>query len=182
MFRHREALWLVLHAVWSQTRSPGHNECMERPVHTLESGFFVAGYELRTSLALEQDPQTARIPPLWHKIESGALELLIPKRRARGKPFVVYFNYESEQGPFSVLLGYQVMGPDDVPPGLSGLNVPGGRYLMFSVPSAKPDSVKEAWQQVRAYFRQPGAPKRAFTFDYEVYENTQRVSLFVAIQ
>ncbi|GIW30726.1 MAG: hypothetical protein KatS3mg071_0900 [Meiothermus sp.] len=152
---------------------------MERPVRTLESGFFVAGYEVRTSLALEHDPQTARIPPLWQKIESGALELLIPKRRARGKPFVVYFNYESEQGPFSVLLGYQVGGPDDLPPGLSGLNVPGGRYLMFS---AKPGSVQEAWQQIRAYFQQPGAPQRAYTFDYEVYENTQRVSLFVAIR
>jgi hypothetical protein len=53
---------------------------------------------------------------------------------------------------------------------------------MFSVPSARPESVKEAWQQIRAYFQQPGAPKRAFTFDYEVYENTQRVSVFVAIQ
>ncbi|MCX7803483.1 MAG: GyrI-like domain-containing protein [Meiothermus ruber] len=155
---------------------------MERPVRTLESGFFVAGYEVRTSLALEHDPQTARIPPLWQKIESGALELLIPKRLAKGKPFVVYFHYESEQGPFSVLLGYQVRGQDDVPSGLSGLNVPGGRYLMFSVPSARPESVKEAWQQIRAYFQQPGAPKRAFTFDYEVYENTQRVSVFVAIQ
>lgn len=155
---------------------------MERPVRTLESGFFVAGYEVRTSLALEHDPQTARIPPLWQKIESGALELLIPKRLAKSKPFVVYFHYESEQGPFSVLLGYQVRGQDDVPSGLSGLNVPGGRYLMFSVPSARPESVKEAWQQIRAYFQQPGAPKRAFTFDYEVYENTQRVSVFVAIQ
>ncbi len=155
---------------------------MERPVRTLESGFFVAGYEVRTSLALEHDPQTARIPPLWQKIESGALELLIPKRLAKGKPFVVYFHYESEQGPFSVLLGYQVRGQDDVPSGLSGLNVPGGRYLMFTAPSARPESVKEAWQQIRAYFQQTGAPKRAFTFDYEVYENTQRVSIFVAIQ
>lgn len=155
---------------------------MERPIRTYESGFFVAGYEVRTSLALEQNPQTARIPPLWQKIESGALELLIPKRLAKGKPFVVYFNYESEQGPFSVLLGYQVRGQDDVPPGLSGLNIPAGQYLMFSVPSARPESVRQAWRQIRAYFQQPGAPKRAFTFDYEVYENPQRVSIFVALQ
>jgi predicted transcriptional regulator YdeE len=155
---------------------------MERPVRTHESGFFVAGYEVRTSLALEQNPQTARIPLLWHKIESGELELLIPRRLAKGKPFVVYYHYESEQGPFSVLLGYQVRGQDDVPSGLSGLNVPGGRYLMFTVTSSKPESVRQAWQQIQTHFQQPGAPKRAYTFDYEVHDNTQRVSIFVAIQ
>lgn len=58
-------------------------------------------------LALEQNPQTARIPPLWSKVESGALESLLPKRLAKGKPFVVYYHHESPQGPFSVLLGYQ---------------------------------------------------------------------------
>lgn len=154
---------------------------MERPVRTHESGFLVAGYEVRTSLTLEQNPQTARIPPLWHQIESGELELLIPKRRAKGKPFVIYYHYENEQGPFSVLLGYQVMGPDDVPPGLSGLNVPGGRYLVFTAPSSRPE-LGQAWLQIRTYFEQPGTPKRAFNFDYEVYENTQRVSIFVAIK
>ncbi len=154
---------------------------MERPIRTRESGFFVAGYEVRTSAALEQDSQTARMPPLWHKIESGALELLIPKRMAKGKPFVVYYNYDG-QGAFSVVLGYQVLGPDDVPPGLSGLNVPGGRYLMFTVPGSRPEMVRQAWQQIRAYFEQPGQPQRAYSFDYEVHENTQRVSIFVAIR
>jgi predicted transcriptional regulator YdeE len=164
---------------WLLTR---HNGGMEQPVRTNESGFFVAGYEVRTSLALEQNPQTARIPPLWSKIESGELELQIPKRLAKGKPFVVYHSYESEQGPFSVLLGYQVLGQDDVPPGLSGLNVPGGRYLMFTVLGSRPELVRQAWQQIQAYFQQPRTPKRAYTFDYEVHENTQRVSIFVAIK
>lgn len=155
---------------------------MEVPIPTYESGFFVAGYEVRTSLALEQNPQTARIPPLWSKVESGALESLLPKRLAKGKPFVVYYHHESPQGPFSVLLGYQVMGQDDLPPGLSGLNVPGGRYLMFTVPGSRPESVRQAWQQIRAYFEQPGRAQRAYSFDYEVYENTQRVSIFVSIK
>lgn len=99
---------------------------MDKPVRTRESGFFVAGYEVRTSLALEQNPLRAKIPALWDKIERGELELLIPKRLAKGKPFVIYYNYENTpEGSFSVLLGYQVMGQEDVPPGLSGLNVPG---------------------------------------------------------
>ncbi|GIW25554.1 GyrI-like domain-containing protein [Meiothermus sp.] len=156
---------------------------MDKPVRTFESGFFVAGYEVRTSHATEANPQTAKIPALWEKIERGELELLIPKRLAKGKPFVVYYNYQDPpSGPYSVLLGYQVIGQDDVPPGLSGLNVPGGRYLMFTAQGPRPESVLRTRQEIEAYFRQPGAPRRAYTFDYEVYENSQRVSLFVAIQ
>ncbi|GEM84161.1 GyrI-like domain-containing protein [Meiothermus hypogaeus] len=154
---------------------------MDKPVRTRESGFFVAGYEVRTSLALEQNPQTAKIPALWEKIERGELELLIPKRLAKGKPFGVYYNYAPE-GSFSVLLGYQVMGQDDVPPGLSGLNVPGGWYLMFTAQGASPARVAQTWQHIRTYFAQSGAPQRAYTFDYEVYENSQRVSIFVAVR
>ena len=155
---------------------------MGHPIRTKESGFFVAGYSVRTSLTLEQNPWSARIPPLWSKIEGGELEQLIPKRLAKGKPFVVYHSYESEQGPFTVLLGYQVLGQDDVPPNLSGLNVPGGRYLMFTVDNPRPASVAQSWQEIRAYFQRPNSPRRAYTFDYEVYENAQRVSIFVAIK
>ncbi|MCX7600761.1 MAG: GyrI-like domain-containing protein [Meiothermus sp.] len=156
---------------------------MDKPVRTSESGFFVAGYEVRTSQRAEADPQTAKIPALWEKIERGELELLIPKRLAKGKPFVVYYNHQDPpHGPYSVLLGYQVIGSDDVPPGLSGLNVPAGRYLMFTALGPRPGSVVQAWHFIQSYFEQPGAPRRAYTFDYEVHENSQRVSIFVAIR
>lgn len=156
---------------------------MDKPVRTSESGFFVAGYEVRTSSALEQNPHTARIPLLWNKVEGGELELLIPKRLAKSKPFVVYYNYENPpEGPYSVLLGYQVIGQNDVPPGLSGLNIPAGRYLMFTALGPWSGSVRQAWHNLQTYFEQPGAPQRAYTFDYEVYENSQRVSIFVAIR
>lgn len=156
---------------------------MDKPIRASESGFFVAGYEVRTSNVAEANPQTAKIPPLWEKIERGALEALIPKRLAKGKPFVVYHNYQSNhQGPYSLLVGYQVIGQDDVPMGLSGLNVPAGRYLMFTAEGPKPGSVAQAWHRIQYYFEQPGALQRAYTFDYEVHDNTQRVSIFVAIK
>jgi len=156
---------------------------MERPVRTSESGFFVAGYEIRTSNAAEANPETARIPALWERIERGELEALIPKRLAKGKPFAVYHNYQSDhRGPYSLLVGYQVIDQDDVPMGLSGLNVPAGRYLMFTAEGPKPGSLEQAWRYISHYFEQPGAPLRAYTFDYEIHDNTQRVSIFVAIK
>ncbi len=155
---------------------------MERPVRTSESGFFVAGYEVRTSVSAEDHPQTAQIPVLWQKLEHGELEALIPKRLAKGKPFVVYYNYHQPEGPFSVLLGYQVIGQDDVPEGLSGLRVPAGRYLMFTALGSKPASLRQAWHYIRNFFAKPGTPKRAYTFDYEVHDSSQRVSVFVAVE
>ncbi len=156
---------------------------MDKPVRSSESGFFVAGYEIRTSNAAEINPQTARIPALWEKMERGELEALIPKRLAQGKPFTVYHNYESDsQGPCSVLVGYQVIGPEDVPMGFSGLSVPAGRYLMFTAEGPGPESAVQAWSYIKSYFEQPGTPQRAYTFDYEVHDNTQRVSIFVAIK
>lgn len=164
-------------------RDPHKIKAMGKPVRTSESGFFVAGYEARTSRVAEAHPQTAKIPALCEKIERGELEALIPKRLAKGKPFVVYYNYESDSGgPFSVLLGYQVIGQADVPKGLSGLNVPAGRYLMFTAEGPRPGSVAQAWHEIHTYFEQSGAPQRAYTFDYEVHENSLRVSVFVAIR
>ncbi len=155
---------------------------MDKPVRTTESGFFVAGYQVRTHPGLEADPQQAKLPALWRQMESGALERLLPRRLARGKPFVVYFDYEEPpQGAYSVLLGYQVVGQADVPPGLGGLYVPAGRYLMFTALGPKPQAPAQAWREIRAYFAQPGAPPRAYTYDFEVHEDPGRTSLFVAI-
>jgi len=156
---------------------------MERPVRTSESGFFVAGYEIRTSNAAEANPRTAQFPALWEKIERGELEALIPKRLAKSKPFAVYYNYEDDhQGSYSLLVGYQVIGQDDVPMGLSGLKVPAGRYLMFTAEGPEPVSLGQAWGHINHYFKHSGAPPRAYTFDYEILENTQRVSIFVAVK
>ncbi|RDI95978.1 AraC family transcriptional regulator [Meiothermus sp. QL-1] len=145
---------------------------MERPIPTRESGFMVAGYEAQGQQARQE---------LWVHIESGALEQLLPKRMARGKPFVVYHSYGPE-GSCAVLVGYQVRGPEDAPEGLSLLNIPSGHYLMFTAEGPQPHSAWRAWEEIRAYFAQPRAPARAYTFDFEVHENSQRASIFVAVR
>lgn len=154
-----------------------------RPYPTIESDFFVLGYEIRTSSTLEADPATARIPALWRRFYAERLEDQIPKRMAKSKPFVVYFNYHSDhRGEYSVLLGYQVPGLDDAPAGLSGLHVPGGKYLMFTAEGEPSRAVPQAWAGIWEYFARPGAPVRAYAYDYEVYEDLERVSIFVGVR
>ncbi|RIH89923.1 Integron-associated effector binding protein [Meiothermus luteus] len=155
---------------------------MERPILTREWGFLVAGYAVRTAHSAEADPSRARLPGLWAQLEGGALELALPRRLAKGKPFVVYHDYDADQDRCTMLVGYQVRGLEDVPDGLAALNVPSGRYLMFTAQGPQPQTARRAWVEVEAYFRQPHAPRRAYSFDFEVYENHLRASIFVAVR
>ncbi len=83
---------------------------MERPILTREWGFLVAGYAVRTAHSAEADPSRARLPGLWAQLEGGALELALPRRLAKGKPFVVYHDYDADQDRCTMLVGYQVRG------------------------------------------------------------------------
>ncbi|PZA06403.1 MULTISPECIES: GyrI-like domain-containing protein [unclassified Meiothermus] len=145
---------------------------MEEPFPISASGFYVVGLEARvplresseahTSPTLEADPQTARIPDLWKRLEQGDLAAQIPRRLAKGHPFCVRFDYG--QSAYSVVLGYQVPSLEDVPHGLRGLYIPSGRYLVFPTASQQ---LAQTWEAIQRYFAQPGAPQRAFTYEYE---------------
>ncbi|MDX2007693.1 MAG: GyrI-like domain-containing protein [Meiothermus sp.] len=156
---------------------------MNRPYPTRESGFFVAGLETRTSPELEAYPRTAKVPALWQQFNTAEFYAKVPRKLAKEKPFVVYHSYGPEgSGAYSVTLGYQVPGLNDVAEGLSGLNVPPGRYLMFTAEGNPALAVPATWKGIQDYFKQPNAPRRAYTFDYEVHESTARVSIFIAVQ
>lgn len=156
---------------------------MDKPVRTSESGFFVVGLEARTTNMAEQNPQTAKIPALWQQFGSAEFYGKVKHKLAKEKPFAVYHNYESDyQGAYSITVGYQVPGLDDAPADLTGLRVPSGRYLMFTAEGDAARAVPAAWAYILDYFKQPGVPKRAYTYDYEVYENSLRTSIFIAVQ
>ncbi len=156
---------------------------MDKPIRTSESGFYLVGLEARTTNAAEASPQTAKIPGLWQAF--GSLEFYgkVKHKLAKEKPFAVYHNYESDYlGAYSLTVGYQVPGLDDAPADLSGLRVAGGRYLMFTAEGNPALAVPAAWAYIWNYFKQPGAPKRAYSYDYAVYENSLRTSVFIAVQ
>lgn len=156
---------------------------LDKPYPTRESSFYVVGLQARTSNAAESNPQTAKIPALWQKVYSGELEALVPKRIAKSKPFSVYYDYQSDHsGAYSVVVGYQVRGLGEVPEGLTGLSVSGGRYLMFTAEGELSAVVPQTWGYIWEYFKQPGAPKRAYTYDYEVYESSSKVQIFIAVR
>lgn len=155
---------------------------MQKPVSSRENGFYVVGMETRTTNAFEADPTTAKIPALWGQVRHEPLMESISKRMAKGKMFGVYHDYQSdENGAYSFLVGYQVPALDDVPAGLKSLTVDDGRYLVFTAEGDMPGALTQTWQYIWDYFKQPGS-KRAFSYDYEVYESYTRVSVYIAIR
>ncbi|MER3482235.1 MAG: AraC family transcriptional regulator [Meiothermus sp.] len=156
---------------------------MQKPVSSRENGFYVVGMETRTTNAAEADPATAKIPALWERVRSDPLMEQTPKRMAKGKLFGVYYNYESdENGAYSLLVGYQVNPADELPAGLKGVTVDDGRYLVFTAEGEMPGALTQTWKEIWEYFRQPNAPKRAFSYDYEIYESFTKVSVYIAIR
>lgn len=153
---------------------------MDKPYSTRISGFYVLGLEVRTTHAAEADPATARIPALWARFYGENLAGQIPKRMDKGRPYGVYFAYESDHHEaYSVLAGYQVHGSEDAKPGMMGLSIPGGKYLVFTTEG--PSEVPQAWASIWAYFAKAKAPKRAYQYDFEVYEDEDKVSIYIGV-
>ena len=73
------------------------------PQATTVAAFRVAGIAVRTTNAVEADPASARIGPLWDRFFSESWEHRLPPPGADGRVFGVYSGYASDQhGAFDV--------------------------------------------------------------------------------
>lgn len=141
--------------------------------------FDVIGITTRTSNE-DEFSGNSKIGPLWGafmggagKSIPGALEETI---------FSLYTHYESDhQGAYDVILGRSVQVGTQAPAGMIAKHIPAATYLVFPAESRAPEAIVAAWQGVYCYFDEPGAPKRAFTIDFERYGD-KGVELFIAIR
>lgn len=127
------------------------------------------------------NPETAKIPGLWERFwaDDGLAVLnALPDSSAYG----VYANYESDaNGLFDVTAGFQVSSRAE-----SGtfetVEVPSGDYLVFEGKGPMPKVVVNTWGEVWEYFERYPDVKRAFTTDFEVYREQERVAIYVAVE
>ncbi len=126
---------------------------------------------MRTRNADEGSGDTARIPALWGRFSSedwfGRLEHL----GAQGPLVAVYSDYESDgRGIYRLLVGRETPPGTTLGPSVETADVAAGDYLVFACRGAIPGVVIGGWSRVWEFFSQPGAPRRAFTADLEVYD------------
>jgi len=160
-------------SAFPQSQSEAHPHVEELPA------FDVIGLTGRTSNEAEFSGN-GRIGALWGKFMGGAGQS-IPG--ALGETiFSLYTHYESDHnGSYDVILGKSVEPGTQPSAGMIAKHIPSATYLVFSAESRAPEAIVAAWKSVYCYFDVPGAPKRAFTVDFERYSD-KGVELFIAIQ
>jgi predicted transcriptional regulator YdeE len=145
-----------------------------RPIANVHrQGFVVIGIQVRTANADESDPTSARIPGLWARWANVAAD--VPPRTDEAL-YAVYTDYESDQhGAYTLTIGHAVSAEVATPPDMARVVVPSGRYaVVTSRQGPMPAVVVEAWQRVWAAAEVELGGRRAFTVDYEVYDQRSR--------
>ncbi|MBP5125311.1 GyrI-like domain-containing protein [Pseudomonas protegens] len=142
--------------------------------------FSVAGLQVRTLNAAEQQADSARIGPMWQRFYVEGLFDKISPRQADSFVYGVYSNYESDaSGHFDVTAGVALEGACADYPSVA---VQGGDYLVFSAKGAMPDCVIQTWGLIWAYFQDNPQVRRAFATDFEVYTSTDSVAIYIGIE
>ncbi|MGC5703247.1 GyrI-like domain-containing protein [Pseudomonas sp. NFXW11] len=142
--------------------------------------FTVAGLQVRTRNAAEQQPDSAKIGPMWQRFYVEDLYERVSPRQADSFVYGVYSNYESDaSGAFDVTAGVAVDGAClDYP----CVQVQGGDYLVFSAKGPMPDCVIQTWGLIWAYFQDNPQVRRAFATDFEVYTGPDAVAIYIGLQ
>jgi predicted transcriptional regulator YdeE len=125
------------------------------------------------------DPDRARIPGLWQRFFAEGHG----SDGTAGPIYGVYTGYASDaSGPYTLVIGPGRTGAPP-PPGFVTVRLDPGRYLVFRSRGELPEAVVAGWRAVWDYFALPGAPRRAYSTDFEVYDPGSRseVRIHVAL-
>lgn len=145
----------------------------------------VIGIKTSTTNALETNHQSARIPELWQRFFSENIEEQIPNKVNDELLFGVYSDYDKERrGHYSIIAGTQVSTTDFVPDGFVATEIPQGDYLVFTEQGDMPAVIYTMWKAILEYFSQSTSHIRAFTTDFELYnnENPNKIEIYIAVK
>lgn len=145
---------------------------MQPPRIVERPAFRVMGLAARTRNADEMDPATAKIPTLWSRFSFESLPGHIPHQTAPGVICGLYCEFENGmEGAYTVLAGCAVRAGAEPPGTLAVRDVPAARYAVFtSRRGPMPNIVMEAWSEIWAMGPAELGGERAFTGDFELYD------------
>lgn len=147
------------------------------------NGRIIAGIQVRTNNRLEMSPDDSRIDRLWDGFRSEHLDRQIPDRAAGSPVYGVYSDYQDgEDGDYSVLAGVEVTDEAKIPDDYRTVVIEAGDYLVFRARGRLADIVMETWSAIWRYFEQGDTPQRRFQTDYEVYESTDKIAIYIGVR
>jgi predicted transcriptional regulator YdeE len=126
--------------------------------------FKIIGIEQRTTN--ENQQSQADLGLLWDRFNSENIIQTIPNK-VTTDIYAVYTDYESDYtGAYTVILGCKVNTFENLPEGLVGLELKGGKYLKYTAKGKLPDAVVSKWMEI---WEQNDSLNRKYTVDFEVY-------------
>ncbi|MEO7369023.1 MAG: GyrI-like domain-containing protein [Gemmatimonadaceae bacterium] len=148
-------------------------------------GKYIVGLEVRTTNQDEMDPKKAKIPGVWERVYKESLTEHIPGQKEPGVKLGAYTRYQSDgNGPYSLIVGAEVGDVDDVPEGMAGIVVLAQEYLIFMATGEMPQAAIDGWGAVWKYFAADTTLQRAFTTDFERYDDAKPgiVEIHIAVR
>jgi predicted transcriptional regulator YdeE len=145
----------------------------------------IVGIKTATSKANESHADTAKIPELWQTFFSEDIEHQIPHTAEHATIFGVYTGYDSDHsGEYHVIVGNEVHSVGNIPNNMAVIDIPAGRYLVFSQRGEVPAIIYSMWEYIWNYFSNEAQYQRLFTTDFELYrkDDTSRVDIYIAIK
>ncbi|HEV3220568.1 MAG TPA: GyrI-like domain-containing protein [Candidatus Acidoferrales bacterium] len=148
--------------------------------------FSVMGYKIRTNNPREAT-KDGQIAPLWDRVRRDNLLSKIP-HRLDANAIVVYSNFDKDAS-YDYLIGAKVGKNSPAPQGMVVIEVPAGRFALFTSekgPVAK--VVIETWQHILALPKSEPGGQRAYKADFEVYDQraadpqNSQVDIYIGIR
>ena len=169
-------------------RSQAKKEPDTNPPAAQQEGFTVVGISVRTSNAGQMTPERP-IGKQWDRLFKDGVLAAIPNK-ADANIVALYTDYASDKdGAYTYVLGARVTSVENLPAGMVAKNVPAGRYAVFTSERGQVQKVVvEMWQKVWATPKSVLGGDRAYSADYEVYDQRARnpadsiVDLYIAVR
>lgn len=143
------------------------------------TGFTAFGFRVRTSDIEELDPNSAQIAGLWEAFFFRVAPLFSEESSIYG----VYSTCGPKTDSYDVCACADKLTRHDIS-GLEKVEIPSGRYLVFSAQGKKLNqTVSDIWQQVERYFNSEDCSyERLYSVDFEHYIDEKGIEVFVSIK
>ena len=160
---------------------------MTSQIKELPEAIACRGISVRTTNNAEISHDTAKLGRLWQKFYQNHAGELPEGEDIYG----VYHNYESDDlvGAFDVVASWKVDSEQEQQSAgnLVTVNIPAGKYLVFSEQGRMPNTVMNAWEKAWTYFNDPSCEHtRTYNVDFEQYVGGNlefgQVDLYIGIE
>lgn len=135
--------------------------------------FNVTGFSVRTQNKDEFNEKTAKLPQLWQQFFSSELA-------NQTNIYGVYSNYDSDaNGFYTTTVGVESF---DTKTKLCTVTIEKGNYLVFQAKGSMPDIVVETWKQIWEFFDSNTEYLRNYISDFEAYNGSDQIAIYIGLK